>query len=146
MTDRHDDPAAEDEIGKTGEGKKGKSETGTLGRSEVTVDEAYYAKMFSFGATPAQIKQIFANWRHLGVDGVRRALSDFMRRVTSKASAHAQVEFKGNFGLLHNFFDYVKGMRQTQDLDMKEKMDKFNKEKMQHKNQLHPDQNGPKFK
>lgn len=113
MTEQKIPPSDEQEEKEGEEGKsgKGKAESGTLGRGEVSVEPAFYETMARFGASVSQISEILRNWRHLRGGGLAKALADFARALT-RASAHAEVEIAQgkDFGLLHNLIQHIKSL------------------------------------
>lgn len=104
MTDT-DDQDRESDKEKTGRGKAGSGEK----QGGVVVSDGFYAYMTSIGASVSQIASILKAWRHLRGVSLIQALKDFAGR-RARASAHAEVEIKrgSDFGLLHNFFSFLK--------------------------------------
>jgi len=95
--------------------KGGKTEGDAVGQTEVSVSEGFYAYMTGIGAPASMIAGVLKNWRHLRGEGLRRALMDFARRVSTRASAHVEVEIgkDKDYGLIHNFIQYVKSIGQS---------------------------------
>lgn len=126
------EPQVEDETKEGEEEGKGTDDAGVLGRSEgqVEVSEGFYAMMAGVGASAGQIADILKNWRHLKGKGLMQVIKEFAGRK-SRASAHAEVEIGKNkdFGVLHNFLEKLKSLRndQKQDLDQKQQHDARNK-------------------
>lgn len=115
MTDygKYDEGADEEEFDEiTGQPKKKKKgETDTQGREQVQVTEGFYAYMSSIGASKNLVAEVLRNWRHLTGESLVRALMDFAQRLSSRATAHVEVEIDKNkdFGLVHNLIQFFKG-------------------------------------
>lgn len=121
MTDYDDiDDLADDAEEQKKKKKKGSGEIDSQG---IAVGEGFYAKMVSIGAPASLIASVLKNWSHLRGEGLRRALADFARRITSRATAHVEVEIAKDkdYGLIHNILQYFKsiatGPDQRQRLD-----------------------------
>jgi len=107
--------------------KGGKTEGDAVGQTEVAVSENFYAYMTGIGAPASLIASVLKNWRHLRGEGLRRALADFARRVTSRATAHVQVDIDKNkdYGLVHNIIQYFKSVASGP--DQRQRMDNRNR-------------------
>lgn len=97
-----DDEAAAEEAEK--KKKKGKAEGDAQGVTTISVSEGFYGYMTGIGASPSLIASILKSWSHLRGQGLLRAISDFIRGASTRATAHVQVDIneKRTFTLLHD--------------------------------------------
>jgi len=113
MTDFDDtdiDNTEDEENKKKKKGGKTEGEGEGVGQTEVTVSQGFYAHMTSIGAPASLVAEVLKNWRHLRGEGLRRALADFARKVSSRATAHVEVDIgkDKNFSLIQNIINYFK--------------------------------------
>ncbi|MGE4350732.1 MAG: hypothetical protein AB7E52_00925 [Bdellovibrionales bacterium] len=100
----------ENEIEQKKKKKKGEGDSQRVG--EISVTEGFYSYMTGIGASPSLIANILKSWSHLRGQGLMRAISDFIKGVSTRATAHVQVDIgrdKG-FTLLHNLIEYFKSV------------------------------------
>lgn len=83
--------------------KKKKGGTSSGGPADrIVITKELSASMARFGVTMEQLTRIIKDWSCLRGENLVRAFADFARDV-ARASAHAVVEFGGNFALLTHF-------------------------------------------
>lgn len=99
INDDLDDNDALDEKKK----KKKKGGTSSGGPADrIVITKELSASMARFGVTMEQLTRIIKDWSCLRGENLVRAFADFARDV-ARASAHAVVEFSGNFSILTHF-------------------------------------------
>lgn len=113
MTDTDDtdiDATVEEENGTEKKKKGGKTEGDAQGVRAVSVSEGFYSYMTGIGASPSLIASILKSWSHLRGQGLLRAISDFVRGASTRATAHVQVDINENkgFTLLHSLIQVFK--------------------------------------
>ncbi len=120
-----DDEAAAEEAKK----KKGKKEGEAQGVTAVSVSEGFYGYMSSIGASPSTIASILKSWSHLRGQGLLRAISDFIRGASTRATAHVQVDIseKRGFTLVHDVVNLFRAGNRapTQNHRMDSKINRF---------------------
>lgn len=139
-----DATAAHDE-GESEEGKSGEGEAGAVGQVGVEVSEGFYAYMSSIGASVSQVSSVLKAWRHLQGKGLIQALKDFAGKK-ARASAHTEVEIKkdSDYGVLHNFFERIKSIRNTPTQEHTQKQEHVQKQQADVHRHKGPGQHGPK--
>ncbi|MDD3181767.1 MAG: hypothetical protein PHD48_03050 [Alphaproteobacteria bacterium] len=131
MTDFEDiDAAAEEETERKKKGgKEGKEGGDAQSLGEVSVSEGFYSYMTGIGASSSLIASVLKSWTHLRGAGLLRAISEFVKGASSRATAHIQVNIdqgKG-FSVLHNFVvEYFKGSNKSPVQTQNHRIDRSN--------------------
>ena len=127
MTDYDDTELDDEATAEEAKKKKGKTEGDAQGVTTISVSEGFYGYMTGIGASPSLIASILKSWSHLRGQGLMRAISDFIRGASTRATAHVQVDIseKRGFTLLHDVVNLFRAGNRAPTQRMDSKINRF---------------------